>query len=71
MEASSGSEALESEDKSSSEMKSGRIKSFSSLPSKPEVSTVLEESLLIEDVSSLSGSVAAWLFLFLALLPVG
>ena len=68
--ASSGSESLDSDDVSSYEWQSRRIKSFSSSPSEVDVPTVLEESLS-EDVVSLSGSALAWRFPFLALLPVG
>ena len=62
VEASSSSESLESEDVSLS---------FWSSHSELEVSTVIKELLHAEDVGSLSGSVVAWSFLFLALLPVG
>ena len=70
MEASSGSESLDSEDVSSSEL-FGRMKSFLSSPSQVELSTVLGESPSEEDVISLSGSVVAWRFLFLGPLPAG
>ena len=70
-EASPGSESLDSEDVSSSEGQSNRVKSFSFLPSELGVSTVLQELLSEEDVVLLSGLVVAWCFLFFVLLPVG